>query len=297
MTTITSPPTPRRCRRILEIHHLDCQGHSAEQIAEQLGCARSPVYVARRDFELHRAHVLRTVAADNLADQVHCLTQPAADPARHRQTVAATRELRLLLAAMPELQEHEQQERERIEAAREAPAIAIAHSRHFLAGQDGHARYIGGSEVGQCMPDCPRCFPHLYEGEDARPPVVNGFISTQPANHHDDDPSDDPSDDPDEPALIQPEPEPDHQFPDESGQNRTNLDEFGQEIEELPVPSGKSSKNTRNSRPTKPPKPVGREYPVSWDNPFGYIPRINLIREETYTPMGGRDFYNPHRRR
>ena len=31
-----NPPTPRRCRRILEAHHLDCQARPSELIAEQL---------------------------------------------------------------------------------------------------------------------------------------------------------------------------------------------------------------------------------------------------------------------
>ena len=93
---------------MVEAHHFDCQALSLRQIARQMRCAPSTVHAYLRDFRLHRNHVLRTVAADRLADQLQCLTQPQTDPAQHRQTVAATRELRLLLLNLPAIQQHQQ---------------------------------------------------------------------------------------------------------------------------------------------------------------------------------------------
>ncbi|MXX48637.1 MAG: helix-turn-helix domain-containing protein [Chloroflexi bacterium] len=103
--TPDKPPTPRRCRRILEAHHLWCQGCSAVQIARRLGCARSTVYAYLRDFRLHREHILRTVAADRLADQLYLLTYPNAQPEQHQRHIATARELRLLLLNLPAIQQ------------------------------------------------------------------------------------------------------------------------------------------------------------------------------------------------
>ncbi|MCY4618391.1 MAG: hypothetical protein OXD50_07550 [Chloroflexi bacterium] len=108
----TKPPTPRRCRRMVEAHHFDCQGLSLRQIGRQMDSAPSTVHSCLRDFRLHRNHVLRTVATDQLADQVHILTQPQTDPVQHRQAVANAQELRLLLRNLPDIQEHNQHQRE-----------------------------------------------------------------------------------------------------------------------------------------------------------------------------------------
>ena len=172
MTDTSVPPSPRICLRVLQAHHLHCQALTHQQIADRMSCARSTVSTYLRDFQRHRDHILHTVAGDQLLDQVYQLAQPDAEPDQHRQRVAAARELRLLLRDLPQLEEHEQQRREQLEAARNAPAIALARSRHFFADLDGHARYIHGPQVGQCLPDCPRCHPDLYEGDDALPPVA-----------------------------------------------------------------------------------------------------------------------------
>ncbi len=97
---------------MVEAHHFDCQGLSLRQIGRQMDCAPSTVHAYLRDFRLHRNHVLRTVATDQLANQVHILTQPQTDPAQHRQAVANARELRLLLLNLPDIQEHDQRQRE-----------------------------------------------------------------------------------------------------------------------------------------------------------------------------------------
>ena len=289
-TTATSnPPTPRRCRRIVDAHHLASQGRSLEQIAQQMGCARSTAAAYLRDFRLHRAHILQTVAADQLVDQVVLLTQPQSDPAQHRQHVATTRELRLLLSALPSLQEHERQQRERIEAERLASATALARSRHHWAEEDGHLRYPGFGQADSCKPECPTCHPELYEGENPLPPIRS--LQDQAAAqrrfpHYFADPV------LDEPVPTETEPEPSSYFPDDSGQIETNLDNSGPQIEEFPVLDEESPQITRNSRP---PTPVGPEFPVSWDNPLGYIPPSQLISHTAYTPLGGRRSDQPPR--
>ena len=77
------------------------------QIAEQLGCARSTVYAYIRDFRLYRDHILRTVAADRLADQLYLLTHPDTQPEQRQRHIATTRELRLLLLNLPDIQQPE----------------------------------------------------------------------------------------------------------------------------------------------------------------------------------------------
>ena len=109
-----NPPTPRRCHRMFEAHHLDCQGLSLRQIGRRLGRAPSTIHAYLKDFQLHRNHVLRTVFADLLADQLHILAHPETEPDQHRQTVAAIRELRLLLLSLPAIQEHNPQPRDDI---------------------------------------------------------------------------------------------------------------------------------------------------------------------------------------
>ncbi len=76
-------------------------------IARQLGCARSTVCAYLRDFRLHRAHILRTVAADRLADPVYLLTHPDTEPEQRQRHIATTRELRLLLLNFPTIQQPE----------------------------------------------------------------------------------------------------------------------------------------------------------------------------------------------
>ncbi|MYD54842.1 MAG: hypothetical protein F4W96_11150, partial [Chloroflexi bacterium] len=178
---MSNPPTPRRCRRILEAHHLDCQGLSPDAIAEQLRCARSTVYAYFRDFQLHRAHILRTVAADRLADQVHILTTPDTDPDQHRQTVAATRELRLLLQSLPAIHEEEDRRREQELAAATAAAEARTRALEFETrlGPDGHERYMHESRAGQCVLGCLQCITEFRQRQ-AEEQAKRRMTRTQP---------------------------------------------------------------------------------------------------------------------
>ena len=223
---MTNPPTPRRCRRILEAHHLDCQGLFPDEIAAELRCARSTVYDYFRDFQTHRAHILRTVAADRLADQVHILSSPETDPDQHRQTVAAARELRLLLTALPRLEAQTPaqpaQPADGLYAILSDPeALRRQYEYGTRVDPDGHHRHIRGPSQGECSLACPACLDRL---------------------HHD----------PDEPRTTQTEPDQPSQNPDQSAPIRTNLDKSGQRNRRSPVPAGNPSKLPRNpARPSR----------------------------------------------
>ena len=84
------------------------------QIARQLGCARSTVYAYLRDFRLYRDHILRTVAADRLADQLYLLTHPDTKPEQSQRHIATARELRLLLLNFPDTRHPDAPESRRI---------------------------------------------------------------------------------------------------------------------------------------------------------------------------------------
>ena len=262
MSTTTNPPTPRRCRRIVEVHHLTCQGLSPVQIAQRLRCGRSTVYAYLRDFQLHRSHILQSVAADQLADQIYRLTQPGAEADQHRQTVAATRELRLLLLNLPAIQEHEQQQREHARAEADAAAEARERARDFETRVDaeGHHRYVRGPGQGQCTLDCPGC-----------PTGIDPSRYLLPPGH------------PDEPAPSEPEPEPSSPKPDQSGRIQTNLDRSGHQIDEHPVPGRDSARQPAKSRPQRPAPPPNRPRRDDTDT----LETIDIITIDTQF-LGGR---------
>ena len=273
MTDIPIPPSPRRCRRIIEAHHLHCQALTQQQIADRMSCARPTVSAYLRDFQLHRDHILHTVAGDQLLDQVYQLTQPDAEPDGRRQRIAAARELRLLLRDLPQLQQHEQQRREQLEAARNAPAILLARSRHFLADADGHVRYAAGFQVGQCMPECPRCRPELYEGDDALPPVTLDDVTAYPR--------------PTRPDPVQPNPT-------SADDSCPQPDEIEQDLTKSDIPETESPAHSDEFAdqfvPTPQfspvPRKVGPEFPFNFNtNPSGYLPR-NAITIR-YNPLTG----------
>ncbi|MCY3734411.1 MAG: TetR/AcrR family transcriptional regulator, partial [Chloroflexi bacterium] len=248
-------------RRILEAHHLDCQGLPPDEIADRLGCARSTVYNYFRDFQRHRTHILRSVAADRLADQVQRLTQPTTNADQHRQTVAATRELRLLLSAMPKLEAHEPPQPDPADSpyAILNDPDALLHEWETRVDPNGHHRHIRGPAQGQCSLACPGCLGRLDR-------------------------------DPDGLGTIDTEPEQSSQNPDDSAPIETDLDKSGHHNGRSPVPGRKSPKTPKKSRPRK---PVGPEYPYSGDNPLGYLPRepeeIPWVRQIFGQPPGRDD--------
>ncbi len=243
----TKPPTPRRCRCILEAHHLDCQALSLRQIADRPGCAHSTVHAYLRDFQLHRAHILRTVAADQLAEQVYQLTQSQTEPDQHRRHVASTRELRLLLLSLPAIQQHDERQGEPANAPIDDQTNEQFPNSRVDA--DGHRRYIAGPDNGQCVLARPRC--------------VLGFY----ANY-----SDDLDDDPDQPGLIKPDQDQASQDQEESGQIQTNLDKSEHQSDEFLAPDKEFTVPSQISPQWRSPKPVGPHCPASWHNLIGYIP-------------------------
>ncbi|MDE2745412.1 MAG: hypothetical protein OXI41_05435 [Chloroflexota bacterium] len=58
-------------------------------------------------MRLFRDHILRTVAADRLAEQLYLLTHPDTDPEQSQRHIATTRELCLLLLSLPDIQQPE----------------------------------------------------------------------------------------------------------------------------------------------------------------------------------------------
>ena len=221
---MSNPPTPRRCRRILAAHHLDCQGLSLRQIGKQLGRAHSTVHAYLRDFQLHRNHILYTVAADQLADQIYRLTQPQSDPAQHRQTIAATRELRLLLLNPPAIQGRD------LSGQALAPTDAEPGGRFWETSEDGngHRRYIAGPDIGQCVLECIGCMRDAY----ASPP-----------------------DNSDQPGLTESEPDQPSPNRDQSGPIQTNLDKSEHPDHENPVPGKEWPPIPQISPPRTPPWP------------------------------------------
>ena len=263
-----NPPSPRRCRRIFDAHHLECQGLSLSQIGDQLGCARSTAHAYLRDFRLYRDHVLRSVVADRLADQVHLLTQPDQEPDRHRQHVAAMRELRLLMLSLPAIQAHDAS----------GDDDASNHDWPMAFFHDGHNRWLDGPQKGECVFGSCRGCRREYE-----------LALADKANHK---AHDQPDDRPDEPGPDRTEPESDSGNQDSTGPIGTDLDKSEQLDAESPAPSEKSAPPPRKSPPRRPPKPVGPQYPVSWDNPFGYSPPQNELGT-----LAGRLFGRPTRSR
>lgn len=248
MPTATSkPPGPRRCLRILEAHHLSCRGFSLSQIAEEMHCARSTAHAYLRDYRLYSAHILRTVAAARLADQVYLLSQPDPDPARHRQHVAAARELRLLLTAMPRLEEIEELQRHPAlrplpgETAEEAKARAHAHEWETRIDPDGHERYLRGPKQGECQLFCSKCLDRIEAELEQR------FADRL-----------------DEPGSIESEPDQSPTIQDESGPIQTDLDKSEHLEREFPAPDDEFPPILQNSPLRRPPRSPRPPRPDRW---------------------------------
>ncbi len=242
---MSNPPTPRRCRRILAAHHLDCQGLSLRQIGKRLGRAHSTVHAYLRDFQLHRNHILYIVAADRLADQLYRLTQPQTDPVQHRQTIAASRELRLILLNPPAIQDRD------LSGQALAPTDAEAGGPFWESSEDGngHRRYLAGPDIGQCVLECIGCMRDAY----ASPP-----------------------DNPDQPGLTESEPDQHSPNRDQSGPIQTNLDKSEHPDNENPVPGKEWAPIPQISPPRTPPWPEFKPPPRP-NHPF-VVPLPDLGR-------------------
>ena len=98
-------PNPARRARILQAHQLRQQGLTLREIAKIMGCAHSTVAGYLRDYELFRVDLLRELAADQLV--THAIQLAQVDSEHHDRRLAAMREFRLLLTALPEIRRDE----------------------------------------------------------------------------------------------------------------------------------------------------------------------------------------------
>ena len=98
-------PNPARRARILQAHQLRSQGLTLREIAKIMGCAHSTVAGYLRDYELFRLDLMREVAADQIV--IHAIQLAQVDSDHHDRRLAAMREFRLLLSALPEFRRDE----------------------------------------------------------------------------------------------------------------------------------------------------------------------------------------------
>ncbi len=234
----SKPPTPRRCQRILQAHHLRCQGLSLTQIAAAMNCARSTSAAYLRDLRLHHHHILQTLVEDQLLDHIQLLTEPGQEPKQHQQRVATARELRLLLTALPKIEAARERKREQPgsdEPAEEQPPCSqYDHAFALVNGQD---------RPDNCPDDC----------EFTKPPYARDL---------------------DSPGQTEPDREPSPQISPQSSQIEQNLDKSGLPPSASPAPDSEFSPPAPISRPK--PK-VGPQYPYhEYDNPFGHAPKPTL---------------------
>ena len=98
-------PNPARRAKLLLAHQLRQQGLTLRQIAQRMDCAHSTVSVYLSDFELFRTDLIQELAADQIVSHVIQLADLADE--HHDRRLAAVRELRLLLTAVPQIRRDE----------------------------------------------------------------------------------------------------------------------------------------------------------------------------------------------
>ena len=98
-------PNPARRAKLLHAHQLRQQGLTLRQIAELMDCAHSTVAGYLSDFELFRTDLIHELAADQIVSHVIQLADLADE--HHDRRLAALRELRLLLTAVPQIRRDE----------------------------------------------------------------------------------------------------------------------------------------------------------------------------------------------
>ncbi len=98
-------PNPARRAKLLHAHQLRQQGLTLRQIAQRMDCVHSTVAGYLSDFELFRTDLIQELAADQIVSHVIQLADPADE--HHDRRLAALRELRLLLTAVPQIRRDE----------------------------------------------------------------------------------------------------------------------------------------------------------------------------------------------
>ena len=100
-------PNPARRAKLLLAHQLRQQGLTLRQIAQRMDCAHSTVSGYLSDFELFRTDLIQELAADQIVSHVIQLADLSDE--HHDRRLAAVRELRLLLGAVPKIRYDEYQ--------------------------------------------------------------------------------------------------------------------------------------------------------------------------------------------
>ena len=106
------PPIERR-PLLLEAGRLRAEGLSLRQIGEKMDCSHTTAAKLLREFEQHRFQLLQVVAVDQLLNSILKIVASTEDeesiPVRDR--LHAARELRLLLADLPQLADYDEKQR------------------------------------------------------------------------------------------------------------------------------------------------------------------------------------------
>ncbi len=106
------PPLERR-QRLLQAARLRAQGLSLRKIGAQMDCAHGTVANYLEEFEKHRFHLVQSVAVDQLLDSILEVVAPNEElNIEVRDRLHAARELRLLLSSIPQLADHDEQQRQ-----------------------------------------------------------------------------------------------------------------------------------------------------------------------------------------
>ena len=298
--------TPRRRANALQAHSLHCQGLTYRQIAERMHRSPSTIASYIKDFKTHRDEITESLAADQLVHSLAGINTP--DPELHQQHITTARELRLQVDTIDRLTERRQRRGRRIQEEQIADAVRETKAAEELATfmiqnnlWDDPTPLDRLIETGKfpSEPDAPEPILHITDAPrpDAGPRATNAANRTatlsppNPARRTPKRTSKNPANSPIKPASTTPIPD----------QTRTNPNKPDQDRNQNTAKQAKSSSRRRQSkksrqqkpqlppRPRKPAKPVGPQYPASWDNPLGYIPRrdgeIPLARQLFGRPM------------
>ncbi len=260
-------PNPARRARIFQAHQLRQQGLTLRQIGEIMNCAPSTVAGYLRDYELFRNDLMRELAADQIVS--HLIHLADTDDPNHDQRLADVRELRLLLASLPEMR---RDENERARELNQGGVVVDQYgNRHPMPDrlyaptteEEQHIQQLPNNTnkitpAGRPSPDVPLAF--IPATEDRRP-LPLGEVSRSDGGggiqHSPDTPLPAPTQ---EPALL-PQPTPDALVPaparelaplprpEQSDQNQTKPNKSEQESAPNPAQDSKSADSDQNSLP------------------------------------------------
>ena len=259
-----------RRTKALKALDLRAQGLTLRQIARRMRCAHSTVSAYLRDIDREPTETTQSLVEEQLVLAVRRFT--ASDSDLHERHIAAGRELRLLLDTLDRLADRRQRRQTRLtelEAQREAETAA---KDQLSAGTE------------------PDTFDYYETWEEEYRRTSLGCEHVQGPVPREPHPYDCYRLDFEQESTV-------------SEPTRTNPNKTEQDLDEFPANHAASDFDDEQFAPVseqlkpppKPRKPVGPQYPVSWDNPFGYIPpqdgEIPWVREVFGQPPKHRDRY------